>query len=56
MTKDLYFAKPEQISKTNTNNPTEKKSTRLKHFIKEAYKVREPGKVLVYISCQKRAN
>lgn len=54
MTKDLYFAKPEQISKTN--NPTEKKSSRLKHFIKEAYKVREPGKVLVYISCQRRAN
>lgn len=25
MTKDLYFAKPEQIRKTNTNNPTEKK-------------------------------
>lgn len=25
MTKDLYFAKPEQIRKTNTNNPIEKK-------------------------------
>lgn len=38
MTKNLYFAKPEQIRKTNTNNPTEKKVQDLNTSLKKPIK------------------